>query len=58
MATDLKHSYIKVSINNMHDIYIWKGERGYIPTELWVFQQPGWSLYGIGKEWIYFKKPN
>jgi hypothetical protein len=46
-------------MENAREVYIWKDTRGYVQTELWIFQQPGWILYGVSEStgWIYFKKP-
>lgn len=55
----MKNAYIKVSMENPTDVFIWRDTRGYMSTDLWIFSEPGWSIYGISytQGWIYFKKP-
>ena len=59
METPMKHGYIKVSLQDPTDVWIWRDGRGYIASDLWVFKDPGWSIYGISytSGWAYFKKP-
>jgi hypothetical protein len=56
----MNNSYIKINRYDATEVYIWRDERGYVQTDIWVFQQPGWTVYGVSETtgYIYFLLPN